>query len=193
MSAARPGPARAPAARAQGPGPDLVVGVGASRGVRAGEVAGLIAAALRDAGLSPLDVAELATVETRAAEPGLVAAAVRLGVPLRPYSAAALARIVVPHPSDRSRAAVGTPSVAEAAALAAGGQLLVPKRKSAPRGRPAMATCAVVRREPQAPGPGHRMTPPGGTADPGLPQQPHVHPDDERHHLHHHGSHAPTH
>lgn len=193
MAAAGPGPVRTPAPRAQDPGPDLVVGVGASRGVRADEVVGLITAALRDAGLSPLDVAELTTVDARAGEPGLVAAAARLGVPLRPYSAAALARIEVPHPSDTSRAAVGTPSVAEAAALAAGGELLVPKRKSAPHGRPAMATCAVVRREPPAPDPAHRTAPPGGTAHPGLPQQPHVHPDDDGHHLHHHGSHAHTH
>lgn len=189
MTAVEPGPVGAPE-RA----PDLVVGVGASRGVRADEVIGLVVAALRDAGLSPLDVAELTTVDSRAGEPGLLAAAVRLGVPLRPYGAAALARIEVPHPSDTSRAAVGTPSVAEAAALAGGGELLVPKRKSAPHGRPAMATCAVVRREPPAPpGPGHRMAPRGAVADPGLPQQPHLHPDDEGHHLHHHGSHALTH
>lgn len=192
MTAVGPGPARA----AEHPAAPLVVGVGASRGVRAGEVLGLIEGALRDAGLSPLDVAELTTVDSRAGEPGLVAAAVRLGVPLRPYSAAALARIEVPHPSDTSRAAVGTPSVAEAAALAGGGELLVPKRKSAPYGRPAMATCAVVRRGtpgPPGPDPAHRTAPPAGTARPGLPQQPHVHPDDGGHHLHHDGSHAHTH
>ena len=53
----------------------------------------------------------------------------------------------MPNPSDAPLAAVGTPSVAEAAALLRGGELLVPKRKSERGdGQPAMATCAVVRR-----------------------------------------------
>lgn len=108
---------------------------------------GLVLDALRTAGLSPREVVELATVDAKAGEPGLVAAAARLGVPLRTHPAEVLARIEVPHPSGAPLCAVGTGSVAEAAALAGGGQLLVPKRKSAPGGgRPPMATCAVVRR-----------------------------------------------
>ncbi|WP_406098252.1 precorrin-3B C(17)-methyltransferase [Streptomyces sp. NBC_01013] len=129
--------------------PSLVVGVGASRDASVGEVLGLIRDALAQAGLSALSVAELVTVDAKAGEPGIVAAAAELGVPLRTYPAEQLARIEVPHPSDAPLAAVGTPSVAEAAALAEGGELLVPKRKSAPEGRAAMATCAVVRRAPR--------------------------------------------
>lgn len=125
----------------------LVVGVGASRGVPEDEVTGLVLEALRTAGLSPREVVELVTADAKAGEPGLVAAAARLGVPLRTYPAEVLARIEVPHPSGAPLSAVGTASVAEAAALAGGGQLLVPKRKSRPGGgRPSMATCAVVRR-----------------------------------------------
>ncbi|MEW1688168.1 precorrin-3B C(17)-methyltransferase [Streptomyces sp. NPDC091265] len=124
----------------------LVVGVGASKGAPEDEVLGLVRDALAGAGLSPLSIAELVTVDAKAQEPGIVAAAARLGVPLRTYPADALARIEVPHPSNAPLAAVGTPSVAEAAALAGGGELLVPKRKSQPEGRAAMATCAVVRR-----------------------------------------------
>lgn len=126
--------------------PSLVVGVGASKDAPADEVHALVLAALAGAGLSPLSVAALVTVEAKAAEPGLLAAAERLGVPLRTYSAAELAAVSVPNPSAAPLAAVGTPSVAEAAALAGGGELLVPKRKSSPEGRAAMATCAVVRR-----------------------------------------------
>ncbi|MFF5141201.1 precorrin-3B C(17)-methyltransferase [Streptomyces sp. NPDC013157] len=127
--------------------PSLVVGVGASKGAPVDEVLGLVDAALRDAGLSPRSIAELATVDAKAGEPGIVAAAARLGVPLVTYSAEELAGVRVPNPSDAPLAAVGTPSVAEAAALARGGELLVPKRKSEREdGRPAMATCAVVRR-----------------------------------------------
>ncbi|MFJ5722853.1 precorrin-3B C(17)-methyltransferase [Streptomyces sp. NPDC093149] len=128
----------------------LAVGVGASKGAPAEEVLGLIRDALREAGLSPLSIAELVTVDAKADEPGIVAAASQLGVPLRTYAADELARVEVPNPSDAPLAAVGTPSVAEAAALAAGGELLVPKRKSNPvEGRAAMATCAVVRRAPR--------------------------------------------
>ncbi|MFC9622233.1 precorrin-3B C(17)-methyltransferase [Streptomyces sp. NPDC056930] len=127
----------------------LAVGVGASKDVPAEEVVGLIRDALREAGLSPLSIAELVTVDAKSDEPGIVAAASQLGVPLRTYAADELARIEVPNPSGAPLAAVGTPSVAEAAALAAGGELLVPKRKSNPAGRAAMATCAVVRRSPR--------------------------------------------
>jgi cobalt-precorrin 5A hydrolase/precorrin-3B C17-methyltransferase len=124
--------------------PSLVVGVGASRGAPVEEVLGLVEEALREAGLSVRSVAELATVDAKAEEPGIVGAAARLGVPVVTYAAEVLAGVEVPNPSDAPLAAVGTPSVAEAAALARGGELLVPKRKSA--ARPAMATCAVVRR-----------------------------------------------
>ncbi|MEU0252852.1 precorrin-3B C(17)-methyltransferase [Streptomyces sp. NPDC006184] len=127
--------------------PSLVVGVGASKGAPAEEVLALVGEALREAGLSPRSVAELATVDAKAEEPGIVAAAERLGVPVVTYTAGELAAVEVPNPSAAPLTAVGTPSVAEAAALARGGELLVPKRKSVRAdGRPAMATCAVVRR-----------------------------------------------
>ncbi len=129
-----------------GVGVGVVVGVGASRGVSAGEVLDLVADALAAVGLTTSAVAQLATVEAKSAEPGIVAAAERLGVPLVAYRARVLAEVLVPGPSDAALAAVGTPSVAEAAALAAvrGGRLLVAKRKSAPAGRPSMATVAVA-------------------------------------------------
>ncbi|MFI0514058.1 precorrin-3B C(17)-methyltransferase [Streptomyces sp. WSLK1-5] len=124
--------------------PTLVVGVGASRGAPSAEVLELIEGSLREAGLSPRSVAALATVDAKAGEHGIVEAAGRLGVPLVTYTAEELAAVEVPNPSDAPLAAVGTPSVAEAAALLGGGELLVPKRKST--ASPAMATCAVVRR-----------------------------------------------
>ncbi|GAA0638874.1 precorrin-3B C(17)-methyltransferase [Streptomyces thermocarboxydovorans] len=120
--------------------PSLVVGVGASRGVPVEEVLALVGEALREAGVSPASLGELATVDAKAEEPGIVAAARHFGVPLVTYPAEELARVEVPNPSAAPLAAVGTPSVAEASALVRGGELLVPKRKSA------MATCAVVRR-----------------------------------------------
>ncbi|MFD9590513.1 precorrin-3B C(17)-methyltransferase [Streptomyces sp. NPDC059980] len=141
--------------RAEGPAerevvlrpPSLVVGVGASRGAPVEEVLGLVGEALADAGLSVRSVAELATVDAKSEEPGILGAAARLGVPVVTHTAAELAAVTVPNPSEAPLAAVGTPSVAEAAALVGGGELLVPKRKSVRAdGSPAMATVAVVRR-----------------------------------------------
>ncbi|MFJ2113705.1 cobalamin biosynthesis protein [Streptomyces sp. NPDC087850] len=120
------------------------MGVGARPGAGTGEVLALIGETLREAGLAVSRVVELATVEPAAARPGITGAAARLGVPVRGYPAALLAGIAVPNPSGVPLAAVGTPSVAEAAALARGGRLLVPKRKSAPGDRPSAVTCAVA-------------------------------------------------
>ncbi|MEV8313253.1 cobalamin biosynthesis protein [Streptomyces sp. NPDC059900] len=137
-----------PAAGSGGRSAGLVVGVGAARGVPADEVLGLVRDTLRDAGLSPACVTALATVDAKADEPGIIAAAARLGVPVVTYAADELAGVDVPNPSYAPLAATGTPSVAEASALCGGGELLVPKRKSAPAGRAPMATCAVARHAP---------------------------------------------
>ncbi|MFE1176478.1 cobalamin biosynthesis protein [Streptomyces sp. NPDC058773] len=136
-----------PAPDRSGRAAPLVVGVGARPGVPVAEVLELIADARAAAGCADRTVVALATVAARAAEPGLVAAARRLGVPLRSFPAADLAAVAVPGASAVVAAAVGTPSVAEAAALLASGpgaELLAGKRKSAPRGRPARATCALA-------------------------------------------------
>jgi cobalt-precorrin 5A hydrolase/precorrin-3B C17-methyltransferase len=128
----------------------LVIGVGASRGASTREITGLIDSVLAESGLSRHSVSALATVDAKADEPGILAAAEALGVELVTHSAEALASIEVPNPSDAPLAAVGTPSVAEAAALAGseGAELLVPKRKSTPTetGAAPMATVAVARR-----------------------------------------------
>lgn len=124
----------------------LVVGVGASRGVSGAEALALVEQALSDAGLSRASVRSLATADVKATENGLLEAAAALGAPLVTWSAAELAAVEVPNPSEVVRAAVGTPSVSEAAALLgaepgrpARGELLAPKRASA------MATTAVAR------------------------------------------------
>ena len=131
---------------AQGPGvvalhpPSLVVGVGASTGAPPEEVVALVEEALAGAGLSRASVAEVATIDRRAADPAVVA----LGLPVRAFAAADLAAVAVPSPSAVVAAAVGTPSVAEAAALLAAGpgaEVVVTKQASA------HATVAVARRK----------------------------------------------
>jgi cobalt-precorrin 5A hydrolase/precorrin-3B C17-methyltransferase len=131
--------------------PSLVVGVGASRGVSAAEVLGLIRQALADAGLAEASIAQLATVDIKADEVGLIEAAAELGVPLTIHTAETLAGVEVPNPSEVVRNTVGTASVAEAAALIGGGELVVPKRKSVvgPDRTISAATVAIVRKPPR--------------------------------------------
>jgi cobalamin biosynthesis protein CbiG len=99
------------------------VGIGAPTGVTAEEVLAAVDAVLPPGAAG----VRLATLDTRAAEPGIAAAAAARGWPLVGHPAAELARVPVPAPSGRVAAAVGTPSVAEAAALLGGGRLVVGK------------------------------------------------------------------
>ncbi|MFF7243180.1 cobalamin biosynthesis protein [Embleya sp. NPDC008237] len=143
------------------PGPDLVVGVGAARGVGAEEVRASVCAVLARAGLARSAVLALVTVTARANEPGLVAGAALLGLPLFARAAEELAAVPVPHPSERVRAAVGTPGVAEAAARLGPvpgpwlGELLVAKTRGV--GARPRCTVAVARHRPAG----------GGSAGPG--------------------------
>ncbi|NJC73269.1 precorrin-3B C(17)-methyltransferase [Planosporangium thailandense] len=129
--------------------PSLVVGVGASRNAPADEIDELIAKALAEAGVVAESVRCLATVDLKADEPGIVEVARRRGWPIRSYPAETLRDVDVPNPSEVVRAAVGTASVAEAAALMAAREagkhadLIAPKRASA------MATVAVARLTPR--------------------------------------------
>jgi cobalt-precorrin 5A hydrolase len=108
----------------------VAVGIGSRSGVSADAVV----AAVRDAvaGLGEPGI-RLYTLDRRASEPGLLAAAGRLGTEivglpetaLRARAGEAVTR------SARAEAAAGVPSVAETAALAGAGQgsrLLVPRR-----------------------------------------------------------------
>ncbi len=124
--------------------PSLVLGLGASRGVTCAEVLNLVDGALAAAGLSAASVAEAATADVKADEAGLLEACRERGWPLTLLPVDRLAEVDVPHPSEVVARAVGTPSVAEAAALlAGGGELVVGKQRSA------MATCALARRRPR--------------------------------------------
>jgi len=114
--------------------PSLIVGAGASRGVPAAEIGQLIDSTLAELGLSPRSVRHLATAEVKADEDGLQAAAAERGWRVVTHPAEQLAAVPVPNPSEVVRRAIGTPSVAEAAALIdPGATLLAAKRASALR------------------------------------------------------------
>ena len=126
--------------------PSLTVGAGASRGVPAEEMGRLIDEVLDELGVSPQSVMTMASADVKADEAGLQAAAGRHGWPVVTFPAERLAAVPVPNPSETVRRAVGTPSVAEAAALLAAGPrgaLVAAKRTSA------HATAAVARRAPR--------------------------------------------
>lgn len=111
----------------------VAVGLGCDRGTPLATVALALDAALAQAGLVREQVRVLASIEAKQGEPAFMALAAQGGWPLRFFSAAELAAVPVPNPSETVLRYMGTPSVSEAAALLAGqataAQLLVEKFK----------------------------------------------------------------
>ncbi len=109
----------------------LTVGIGCRKGVPAERIEAVVRHALALAGPFGLaDVRELATVDLKANEPGLLAFAIGNGLPLRVFARATLAaRGWVTRPSDWVRQNVGVDGVCEPCALLASprGALAVPK------------------------------------------------------------------
>ncbi|MEV6058384.1 cobalamin biosynthesis protein [Nocardia asteroides] len=95
----------------------VVVGLGLRPGTDAETITRAVDAVI---GAAAVTVIGLATIDRRADEAGLRSAAAVLGVPVIACSAEELAEIDTPHRSPRAVRAVGTPSVAEAAALLVG-------------------------------------------------------------------------
>ncbi len=88
----------------------------------------------------------LATLDRKARQPAVREAAARAGLPLVSFSAAELARVPVPHPSEYVRSVVGTPSVCEAAALAeSGAKTLLVEKQTSSRVTVALAERAAAR------------------------------------------------
>ncbi|MDW8144988.1 MAG: precorrin-3B C(17)-methyltransferase [Roseiflexaceae bacterium] len=110
--------------------PVLVVGVGCRRGVPVDELRSALQTTLADAGLDERCVGALATAEIKAEEPGLIALADTLGVPLRVVPTAELAALDAAQFSRSAATAhFDLPGVAEpCAVIVSGGPLIVPKR-----------------------------------------------------------------
>ena len=120
----------------------LIAGLGCRRGCGAAEIIALLRRAEAACG-APL--AALAAPAAKCTEPGLIAAAAALNLPLRPIAPAALAAAQAGcvTRSPAAARALGVASVAEGCALAAageGGWLKLPRIASA------AATCAVAAR-----------------------------------------------
>ncbi len=130
--------------------PTLVLGVGCSSGVTAGEIEALARAALVEDGLCWDSLASVATIDQRLEEPGLRQFADQARLPLHGFSSEQLAAVSgMPSSSAQVARLVGAPGVCEPAAVleSGDGELVVAKRKSA------RATVAVARRPATAPAP----------------------------------------
>ncbi len=121
----------------------LAVGMGCERDADPQEAIALLERTLAEAGLAPAAVALVASLDLKADEPAIHAAAERLGVPARFFSADRLEAETprLQTPSEIVFREVGCHGVAEGAALAAAGSegsLVVAKQKSA------RVTCAIA-------------------------------------------------
>jgi cobalt-precorrin 5A hydrolase len=121
----------------------IIAGIGCRKGTPAAEIETAVSAALARAGLDHAAIGMIATSATKEGEPGIAGAAAALGVPLTLVAPAELATAGerVATRSERVLALAGVPSVAEAAALAAGGAAA---RLIVPRVVVGAATCALA-------------------------------------------------
>lgn len=113
--------------------PSLVAGVGVHAGTAPDKIVSGIRKSCAEAGLSPLSVGLLASVKKPREVAGLAEAGRMLGTGVRYIERSELAGVGVPNPSGVVQRLEGTPSVSEAAAVAAsGGELVAEKKKFPP-------------------------------------------------------------
>lgn len=125
----------------------LVLGIGCERGLPPATMEEGLAQFLTDCGFARAAIAAAATLDLKGDEPAIRAICRRHGWPLHLYSAAELAAIPAAHPSATVARCVGTPAVAEPAALAgAAGPLVAEKRVYRAAGSPKGMTFALARR-----------------------------------------------
>ena len=118
----------------------LVVGIGSRRGVGVAEVEGLLRGTFAAEQLAVGSVRCIATAELKRDEAAIGLLAERLGVPVRYYGADELNGMPGPSGASESQRLLGIVGVAEPAALlASGGDIIVPKVRSA------AATLALAR------------------------------------------------
>lgn len=115
----------------------LVLGIGLRAGTSYRELRDLVDSAL--ANVEPAVVSQVVTVDGRETEPGLQRLVASLGAGLFTATKLDLSQQPVPTPSDQVDRLAGTASVAEAAVILSGAELVVPKQASA------RATVAVGR------------------------------------------------
>ncbi|PSP16244.1 MAG: precorrin-3B C(17)-methyltransferase [Cyanobacteria bacterium QS_8_64_29] len=132
----------------------LWLGIGCERGTPQSQIEAAIAQACQQYGLVQAAIAGIATIERKTDEAGLLGLCRDRGWPLKAFPAASLRSVAAPTPSATVEAAMGTPSVAESAALLAvgavdgtapdAGALRVPKQISKTPAQPGAVTLAIA-------------------------------------------------
>ncbi|MEH2049857.1 cobalamin biosynthesis protein [Nostoc sp.] len=140
----------------------LWIGIGCKRGTSWQLIDWAIGQVFRENQLFTGAIAGIATIDTKASEVGLVELCHLRNLPLKTFSAEILRSVCVPNPATITDYKVGTPSVAEAAAILAASQLtsltiftftsmeelrvrfLVPKQIFQQQGQPGAVTLAVA-------------------------------------------------
>ncbi len=109
----------------------LVLGIGCNRGTSADEIEEVVMKTLDDRDLAFLSVCSLATIDIKAAEPGLKTFADRYHLPVVIFNADELNTVKGIAVSDAALRATGAKAVAEPSAILAsgGGNLIVSKQK----------------------------------------------------------------
>lgn len=97
----------------------VMLGMGCDRNTSLATLQEAVELTLRQAGLKKSAVSGIATIDKKSDEVALLQLAGREGWPLHFFSAAQLATVEVPNPSQVVLKYMGTPAVAEAAALLA--------------------------------------------------------------------------
>lgn len=97
----------------------VILGVGCDRGTPLETLETAVAQALAAAGVGREAVAGLATIDKKRDEDCILALAARRHWPLQFFTAEELAKVPVPNPSATVMKYMGTPAVAEAAAMLA--------------------------------------------------------------------------
>ncbi|MGL5077600.1 MAG: precorrin-3B C(17)-methyltransferase, partial [Waterburya sp.] len=92
-------------------------------------------------------IAGIASINLKADEPGIVELCQRRNLILKTFDAEQLNQITVPNPSEVVQQEVGTPSVAEAAAILAGGHLIVAKQIFKSKTQSGAVTVAIAQAE----------------------------------------------
>ncbi|MFI5707951.1 5,6-dimethylbenzimidazole synthase [Kribbella sp. NPDC051620] len=106
----------------------LVLGVGLRSGTSYRELRDLVDSAL--ASLPPATVSQVVTVDGKETEPGLQRLVASLGATLFTATKLELSQQPVPTPSEQVDRLAGTTSVAEAAVILSGAELVLPKQSS---------------------------------------------------------------
>ncbi len=121
----------------------IVAGIGSQKGVSAAEVVAAVEAALEEHGLERDALSLLATARMKQDEAGIIAAGGTMNLPLILVDDDVLAEMsdLTITRSGASLAVAGTPSVSEAAALAAAGE---GARLAGPRTALGRVTCAIA-------------------------------------------------